>query len=97
MTNGLSSAQAKVLTILLNAAVIILIGATSYLFVNQSEMAVKQAEMAEKFVLISQYRVDSERAEAAACRLEAKFEAFANRIDTKLDKLIMRQGVPPTP
>ena len=97
MTDGLSSLQARILTIALNTAVLILIGTTSYLYVKQADMAVKQAEMAEKFVLISQYRVDTRRSEAVACRLEAKFEAFANRVDTKIDKLIMRQGVPPVP
>jgi hypothetical protein len=91
MTNGLNGTQVRVLTILYNAAVIILIGAVSYLFVNQSQIAVKQAEMAEKFVTVSQYRVDAKRSEDTVCRLEQKFEIFANRIDGKLDRIIMRQ------
>jgi hypothetical protein len=92
MTNGLSSQQAKILSMALNFAVLILIGCVSYLFINQSEMAVKQAEMAEKYVLVEQYRVDSKRSEATVYRLEAKFEVFANRMDAKLDKIIMRQN-----
>lgn len=91
MTNGLSAQQAKILSIILNSAILILIACVSYLFVNQSQMAVKQAEMAEKYVLIEQYRVDAKRSEATVCRLEAKFEQFANRMDTKLDKIIMQQ------
>jgi hypothetical protein len=91
MTNGLSSQQAKILTMILNLAVVVLIGCVSYLFVNQSQIAVKQAEMAEKYVLVDQYRVDARRSEATVCRLEAKFEAFANRMDAKLDKIIMKQ------
>jgi Tfp pilus assembly protein PilO len=92
MTNGLSSQQAKILTMILNLAFVVLIGCVSYLFVNQSQIAVKQAEMAEKYVLIDQYRVDAVRSEATVRRLEAKFEAFADRIDGKLDKIIMRQN-----
>jgi len=91
MTNGLSSAQAKILTIILNAAIVILIGATSYLFVNQSQLAVKQAEMAEKFVMVSQYRVDTQRAESTVCRLEAKFEVFEQKVDRKLDAILQYQ------
>jgi Tfp pilus assembly protein PilO len=91
MTNGLSSQQAKILTMILNLAFVVLIGCVSYLFVNQSQIAVKQAEMAEKYVLVDQYRVDARRSEATVCRLEAKFEAFANRMDAKLDKIIMKQ------
>jgi hypothetical protein len=92
MTNGLSSQQAKILSMVLNFAVLILIGCVSYLFVNQSQMAVKQAEMAEKYVMVEQYRIDARRSEATVCRLEAKFEDFANRMDVKLDKIIMRQN-----
>lgn len=91
MTNGLSSQQAKILSMVLNFAVLILIGCVSYLFVNQSQMAVRQAEMAEKYVLIDQYRIDTRRSDETVCRLEAKFESFANRMDSKLDKIIMQQ------
>jgi hypothetical protein len=86
-----SSLQAQILIILLGTALTILISAVSYLYVNQSKIAVKQAEMAEKYVLVSQYRVDVQRSESTVCRLEAKFEQFANRIDGKLDKIIMQQ------
>ncbi len=90
MTNGLSTAQAKVFSILINTALIILIGATSYLFVNQSRLAEQQAGMSEKFVMIDQYRLDTKKADDVVCRLEAKFDTFAHRIDGKLDRIIMQ-------
>jgi len=83
MTDGLTGTQTKILTWVIYALMTILSIATAYLIVEQ-------AKMSEKYVRLERYQADTKRIEDSACRLEEKLENFANRVDDKLDVLILR-------
>ena len=84
MTNGLSEFQAKMLTIIINLALLILIGVVSYLYVDQ-------ANIRREYVPLEQYRIDTSRRDKDFCEMKEQFRAMGIRINEKLDKIIMMQ------
>jgi len=87
MTNGLNNESVKILTWVVYALILILTGATSYLMVAQ-------AQMSDKYVRLERYQSDTQRIESSACRLESKFDIFSDRLEGKIDRLMLLEREP---
>lgn len=84
MTDGLGKTQTQVLTWLVYLLITFLTICSGYFFIELGQIK-------KEYVTMEQYRVDEKQVNDTMCRLEAKIDQFANRIDNKLDKIILRQ------
>ena len=83
MVTGLNDEAVRILTWVVYALILVLSGATSYLLVSH-------AQMSDKYVRLERYQSDTRRIESAACRLESKFDSFSDRVEGKIDELMVR-------